>query len=492
MLTSDRRVFAIDDDFALPPLGAGKRHRLDHDEPRRERVVETYYDTPDLRLLAAGAVLRRRRGAGGDWLLRAPGGSDGMLELHAAPAGGEPPAELRRMVTGWVGGQPLRAQLTVDTDRTATQLADRLGTPVLELADERSVAERLDDGKVRRWRALELEPLGADRRLTDAVISQLIAAGARPAGEALAYDVALGVTVRPAPAGDVVAARLRQLATELGEQDLLFRQDAPEAVHDFRVTVRRLRSLLRTFRPLLEPSPAAQLRAELGWLGNLLGEARDAEVLEERFAAALAAVPAEEQLGPVRADLVGGVRSTRLAASARLVDELDGDRYRDLVDRLHTFAGDPPYRRGYSGTDSRAVTRAAGRELRRVRNRVAAAEGAADADRDTAYHEARKVAKRVRYAAETLRPLGRKRARRLEQAFKAVQDTLGARNDAVVARRILVAEGAREGIRTGHNGFTYGVLAERERHAVAEADAAFAPAWREALTAGRSWSKRPR
>ena len=61
--------------------------------------------------------------------------------------------------------------------------------------------------------------------------------------------------------------------------------DDPEDVHQARVGTRRLRSDLRTFRPLLDPEWVAGLREEAGWYAGLLGAVRDAEVLAERLEA---------------------------------------------------------------------------------------------------------------------------------------------------------------------------------------------------------------
>ncbi|MHB8504784.1 MAG: CYTH and CHAD domain-containing protein, partial [Acidimicrobiales bacterium] len=334
-LGMERKTFQVDEDFALPELRPKRRAgRLEMGPVRRARVLATYYDTDDLRLLAAGVVLRRRSGAGGDWLLRVPAGAESLeLRVPATPEE-EPPDTVRRMAAGWVGGHPLRARLTVDTDRGAAPLVGEDGTPLIEIADDRSVAERLGDGQVLRWRSLRLEPLAADERLTEAVAARLVAAGARPAREALPLDLALstrrwddGSAHRPDP----LRERLHALMVDFGVQYLRVRNDTPEGIHDFRVTVRRMRSLLRTFRPLFESEVTVALRAELEWLGEALGKVRDAEVLEARYDTLLAAVPVEEQLGPVRADLVGGVRQSRLAASTELADAFDSARHRALV-----------------------------------------------------------------------------------------------------------------------------------------------------------------
>ncbi|MGC4855771.1 CHAD domain-containing protein [Micromonospora sp. DT4] len=56
-----------------------------------------------------------------------------------------------------------------------------------------------------------------------------------------------------------------------------------EEEQKYEVACRRLRSDLRTFRPLVRRSWARPLRDELRWLAGVLGEARDAEVLRERL-----------------------------------------------------------------------------------------------------------------------------------------------------------------------------------------------------------------
>ena len=64
--------------------------------------------------------------------------------------------------------------------------------------------------------------------------------------------------------------------------------DDPEAVHDFRVALRRLRSWLRAFRPHLEDTVARKTERALGRVSRIAGEARDLEVQREWLLAAAA------------------------------------------------------------------------------------------------------------------------------------------------------------------------------------------------------------
>lgn len=76
---------------------------------------------------------------------------------------------------------------------------------------------------------------------------------------------------------------------------------------------------------------------------------------------------------------------------------------------------------------------------------------------DVALHDARKKAKRLRYAAESMAPVLGKRTDELAASVKAIQRVLGQFQDTVMSRRVLRDYGARAHVE-GHNGFTYGRL----------------------------------
>ena len=88
-----------------------------------------------------------------------------------------------------------------------------------------------------------------------------------------------------------------------------------------------------------------------------------------------------------------------------------------------------------------------------------------DPDRDRALHDARKAYKRGRYAAE-VRGL---ETRRLVKRLKALQDVLGAHQDAVITRGVLREQAVR--VYQGRdNTFTYGPLYGRQLAAANEAE----------------------
>ena len=170
-----------------------------------------------------------------------------------------------------------------------------------------------------RWNELEIELTGGRPRLLRAAAKRLRRRGLRPAGRSAKLERALAVGARPAgplrrpgrgravgrPGGRRPARWSSRTSTSrrarLKALDTAVRREEPDAVHQMRVTTRRLRAGLRAF-PLVLPEPATRrLRDELRWLGRVLGDARDLEVLDQHFQTALDRLPTELVIGPAKA-----------------------------------------------------------------------------------------------------------------------------------------------------------------------------------------------
>ena len=108
------------------------------------------------------------------------------------------------------------------------------------------------------------------------------------------------------------------------------------------------------------------------------------------------------------------------------------------------------------------LPQAVARAYRRTKRRMGRAmRTQAGAGRDVALHEARKAAKRARYAADAVEPAFGKQARRFAKRMKAVQSVLGDHQDAVTARTVARAIGMQAHL-AGENAFSFGLL-ERAR-----------------------------
>lgn len=212
--------------------------------------------------------------------------------------------------------------------------------------------------------------------------------------------------------------------------------DDPEAVHQMRVAIRRMRVALRV------STDDEELRAELGWLGGELGTARDLDVLAERLGASAAA------LGPADADgvdqLLTALHNGRVTSRATLRTVLDDDRYRALLRALAklvrgaapTVDAPEPVEQP---TDPLTLL---DRPLRKLRRAVAAAGSTLS---DEQLHILRIKGKRLRYAAELALGLcerrQRKPLRRLISSAKDLQEVLGDHHDTVTAEAWLRESG---------------------------------------------------
>lgn len=222
----------------------------------------------------------------------------------------------------------------------------------------------------------------------------------------------------------IATSCLRQY--RIHEATLLHRLD-PEAVHQARVALRRLRTAIGLFKPLFsDDERAVALSAEARLLAHALGELRNLDVLIE-------------ELGN---DVPAAVRASRERATQHATAALHSSRPRllmlDLVEWLTTGAWreQPPDR----DLAESPVTGFAANALKRAHKRFRrAADDLSGAD-EAACHRARIAAKKLRYAGEffaTLSPPGDRRLKKWLKTLKDVQDDLGRLNDVAVGNRIL-------------------------------------------------------
>jgi CHAD domain-containing protein len=336
------------------------------------------------------------------------------------------------------------------------------------------------------FRELEVE-IGDDMTptLLDALVERLRQAGAGAPEQTAKYIRALAPATPLAPeitvaelgtdasAGDVVQRALGLSVIRLIRHDAVVRLDLdPEGVHQARVATRRLRSDLRTFRPLLDREWSAALRDELGWIARLLGDVRDGDVLLERLREKLGALPNELQVGAGAA--VSDLQASRDTALTTLLDALRSSRYVELLDRLVDAAGAPALRGDADAPAADAIPALVRRPWHKLEKRVGKLP---DDPTNAQLHEIRIRTKRVRYAAEAAAPVAGKPARTLAHAAARLQDVLGDLNDANVAADWLDAWAARAGADEGARAAE--ALAALQRDAAADLRDRWRAAWEE-------------
>ncbi|MGQ0775659.1 MAG: CYTH and CHAD domain-containing protein [Pseudonocardiales bacterium] len=490
---TERKFDAAEHD--LLPIFSGMSEVGDQTGPEEQALEAVYYDTRDLRLARAGITLRRRSG-GGDagWHLKLPGGADSRDELRL-PLGrtetdNAPPAELAALTRAHARGTELRPIAQVLTRRRRWTLADGAGEPVVEVVDDHVAAHTLGtQTTAKTWREVEIELIDQNKlKLLDRVERQLDKAGIRRSDAASKLARLLGdrLPVQPptptadaqSRAGRAVLAYIGHQAEEIIRYDPLVRQEVPDAVHRMRVATRRIRSTLQVFGKVIERERASQLITELKWLADVLGPARDLEVLRERFDEATAAQPAEDVVGPVQQRFTRYFARREADAADDVRAALDDPRYFALLDNLDTLLSDPPLtnkgRRRARRELPRLISRIDAKVTRRMRHADQQRPGSS---RDTTLHDVRKAAKRLRYANEVARPVLGKPANRLRKRVKAVQQLLGEHHDAVVSRPVL-REIAMQAHLDGENGYTFGVLHGQQGTVLQRIEDALPAAWR--------------
>ncbi|UAK32407.1 CHAD domain-containing protein [Nocardia asteroides] len=266
-------------------------------------------------------------------------------------------------------------------------------------------------------------------------------------------------------AGEALIGALRDDVDRLLAAEPEVRADAPDSVHQMRVATRRLRSVLRSYGKLLVKKPATTMGAELKWLAGLLGEARDAEVRADRFAALLAEHAERARradIDAVTARLVDAERERYRAAHDEVLAALDGARYRELREELSGWRTDPPLRHSRAETSATEVfEEVLRRDLDRLQSLVRAEPTVDPHERVEVLHEIRKSAKRLRYSCEAAEQvLGDDAAERGRHA-KKLQTVLGDHRDAVESHEAILHRAA-EAAASGEDAGLYEILAAAE------------------------------
>ena len=451
------------DDSTVSPSFADLPGISRAEELPAQHLEAAYFDTAGYDLAADWVTLRRRTGGtDAGWHLKLPAGR-ARTEIHAPlrPDDGEVPEVLLDVVRAIVRGRALVPVARLRTTREPTVLYGDDGDAVAEFCDDRVGAHRVDPVSgdrypETRWREWELELADAEREGAAEVLTgltdRLRAAGARPAGHGSKLAKVLGDAVpeRPEPPSDPVHRAVARQVAKLRECDREVRADADDAVHQMRVTIRRIRSLLQASEGDFGLTDDATILSELRELATVLGGARDAEVLAERYRDALDALPPELVRGPVRERLVDGALRAYRSGLGRSLTVMRSPRYFRLLDALDAVVLAPPPSR-----EDRLPQADIASGYRRLRKRVKDAEAAEGHDRDAALHQVRKAAKRLRYVAAATGELA------VAERAKAVQELLGEHQDSVVSRDHLLRE-ATAAHAAGEDTFSYGVLFARE------------------------------
>ena len=450
-----------------------------------QRLRTTHWDTADLRLARWGVELEHSTASG--WLLRLPATSEGMTapdgaELRFEGGPDRPPDAAMQLVRAYARQAPVVLVARLVTLTGDTSLVDAEGSRLIRMVDA-TVSVYSGARITQRFREIDL--YGDHDSLVERIAQRFEAAGAQPAGRRALVARALGLVGPPQPelvppalgpdatAGEVVRRALTTSVIRLLRHDPGVRLGVDiEDVHQARVATRRLRSDLRTFRPLLDRAWTDELRDELRWLGTELGSVRDAEVQRDRLRAAANMLPKPDRrsAAAVVAPLVAQVRSAR----RHLLTAIDTDHYLEVIDHLVAAARTPALLDGARAPAGEVLPGLVRRPWKSLRSgAIACMDGAPDEQ----LHDLRIRAKRCRYAAEAAAAAGGKKVARFAREVAALQEILGELHDAVVAEAWLRERSQAPRIHETAL-FATGELVALQRDAAERARAGWPAVWR--------------
>jgi inorganic triphosphatase YgiF len=422
-----------------------------------------YFDTPDERLRKGGVSLRIRRS--GRKRVQ-------TVKVASGPAAGlfdrdEWEREVRTDepdLSGFDGALPALLAEPEVADALTPAFRVEVERLVLDLDHGGSAAEvTIDEGSVevggRRAEVTEVEIelkrgapadlFGLARELSRAAPLRLGIRTKAERGYALAADKPLRAVksseahVRPGQsAGEGFQAIARAcLAHLLRNEPALRLAREPDAVHQMRVAMRRLRAAISLHKAVLADERRVAVAAEVKWMAGELGEARDTDVFIARTARpARDARPDDAEVAALLADL----EAQRERAYATALDAIASERFRAMLLDLAEWIEVGPWLSGANPTRDAPVEAFAAdvlkRRAKRIRKRGRDLADLAPEPR----HDLRIEVKKLRYAAEFFAPAfeGRKaekRRRAYLAALEELQEHLGDLNDLAVGRARLEA-----------------------------------------------------
>lgn len=420
-------------------------------------VRSIYFDTPDHRLRTHGLSLRLRS-AGNGWHQSVAALTEGAnsparpFEVQDAVEQAEPDPRLiadcriRRKVQKAIDRSILEPVFETVVERTICQLQSAEGR--VELALDQGLVRTGNEQRDICAAELELKSGRPDCLLQTATqlfaVAPLQLAGASTAQRG--YDLALaGKASAPATpqradqpqlnpehtCAEAFTAVVQSAVTQItANRSAVLGSDNPDAAHQLRIGLRRLRSALRAFRPLADMPALRELEGRAQALGRCVGQLRDADVLINEVYAPV--VPAmRDTAAPQRLHEL--LLAHRERARERVRTELRGERWAVL--QLH-FALWPRI------VDDAAdlgppITRFARSALRKRWRRVAESGDRLDELSVEDRHVMRKALKTLRYTAEffaTLYP--RASTSRFVGELRNLQEVFGYLNDVAAAERL--------------------------------------------------------
>ncbi len=448
----------------LPPEAVPRlmKHRLLRQlakrGPVRQHLVSTYFDTPDFRLMQAQVALRIRkigrrhvqtvkcapdvkhglnsrseweREIGGDQLSLKDVGNKRLRKLLTA-------GKIRDRLAPQFVTDVKRATWPIKLNGSSVELAIDVGeiksskgrVPVCEAEFE------LKSGPVDGIYALarelhksvpfSIEPLSKAER-GFALVANVLPKSQRAKPLELERDCTIADAFRSIGRSCLFHLRANEAA--------LRPAPTPEAIHQFRVAVRRLRSALTAFGALLPKGVRRRITGEMRWIAQRFGHARDWDVFH---GALLREVREHLSADGSLVVFSRAVKAARGAAYQAVTETIASPRYTDSLLRMEAWWEGGAWMASLGDEHDEPARDFARRVLKKLHRRLHKLGDRLDRLSESELHEMRKQAKKLRYAAEFFHSLfPAKVAKAYIRSLAEVQERLGSLNDGVTAKQLL-------------------------------------------------------
>lgn len=417
--------------------------------PARHRPIGPHWytvlDTFDGRIRRAGARLTRGGVDGPSTVVWQPRGGGSHLTVRLRQrvsfAWDLPEGPLRQVVARVAGVRRLLAQVDREEFGSLLEVADVRGKTVARL--------RIESGRARlpvsrsSWKALPtIITLMGLRGYEDAFERLLPVIESRPGIEPCPEGIQ-GFTLRQLGVPERDDVSLRRLAldpsvrADVGVRQIhrallrIMAENEPglranldtEFLHDFRVAVRRTRSLLGQIRYVFPPDVVEHFSTEFSWLGRLTGPSRDLDVL---------VLALREDRGDDMDAVMTFLRQAQQQEHRALVEALDSERYRRLLTEWESFLDRPVPYEPEPPNAGRLLSDVVAERAWRLSRRIAGSAAIIDEHTEaTRLHEVRIAAKKLRYLVDVTPSFyAADDLERILGALKRLQRVLGDFNDA--------------------------------------------------------------
>jgi CHAD domain-containing protein len=226
------------------------------------------------------------------------------------------------------------------------------------------------------------------------------------------------------PVGTAVEAALKMARDMITMQQAGAVAGEVEPLHQMRIEMRRLRSLVELFTQVVHGSRVAIYRRELRWAGQVAGMCRECDVTEQLIRKR--SMKLEPSMQEALVPIYEALSARRRTEHSSIVELINSKRHGRLMERLSAT----PIKKFPPAVTVRTFAPVM---IRPIAASVARAGAKLQPDSpNEVFHRLRIRIKRLRYSLEMLDEVGGKRMRKALARLKRVQELLGMQHDVVI------------------------------------------------------------